>query len=157
MARGLRAEDDAVTVVGVSGSAEVVYADGDDADELLSTLAHAMVSAGNVGAHGLIGGGSPLVVLSPEHAQALAAAGLDRAAVQRALWERAVLPLDALAGAQADRVRRARRDAHSDAEAPLRVAAAPDDILVAVAGGVGVKSTYLPSWGGGTRAVTAAV
>jgi hypothetical protein len=44
-----------------------------------------------------------------------------------------------------------------DAEPGLRIAAAPGDVLIAVAGGVGIKSTYLPSWGGGTRAVTVAI
>jgi hypothetical protein len=44
-----------------------------------------------------------------------------------------------------------------ETESGLRIAADPEDVLIAVAGGIGVKSTYLPSWGGGTRAVTVTV
>jgi hypothetical protein len=36
----------------------------------------------------------------------------------------------------------------------LRVARQPEDILVVVAGGVGVKQTVVPGWAGGSRAVT---
>jgi hypothetical protein len=41
-----------------------------------------------------------------------------------------------------------------DAAAPLRVAATPADIMLVVAGGVGVKAAYVPTWGGSTRAVS---
>ena len=41
-----------------------------------------------------------------------------------------------------------------DPQAPLRVASTPDEIMVVVAGGVGVKAAYVPTWGGSTRAVS---
>ena len=151
---GLRPEESAVTVAGITGSIELVYAENEDANELLGSIAGSVLIAGNVGSHGMLGGGSPLLVLSPEHAQALARVGLDRAAVRRELWERCAMPLTTLPRTQAERIRRNRRAAGAEAESPLRVAASPEDILVAVAGGIGQKSTYLPSWGGGTRAVT---
>lgn len=147
--------DDAVTVVGISGTVEVVHADTADPFALLRTLAGSMVSPGAVGGRGAIGG-SPLLVLSPEHAHALARDGLDRRAVQAFLWQHARLPLDELGGRTAAS-RRLQHEAGLLASAPLRVADSPDDILIAVAGGVGVKSTSLPSWGGGTRAVTVAL
>jgi hypothetical protein len=34
------------------------------------------------------------------------------------------------------------------------VAACPEDILLVVVGAAGAKSTYVPTWGGTTRAVT---
>jgi hypothetical protein len=105
----------------------------------------------------LPGGGSPLLVLAPEHAHTLARGGLSRAAAQVALWERATLPLDRLPVRRRERIARGLGTREAPTTGPLRVAAAPDDILIAVAGGVGAKSTYLPSWGGGTRAVTVAV
>ncbi len=37
------------------------------------------------------------------------------------------------------------------------VAACPEDIMLVVPGGPGVKSTRVPTWGGGTRAVTRVV
>lgn len=154
---GLSPDISAVTVAGISGSVEVVHAEDGDPPEILITLAHSMQIAGTAGSQGLLGGGSPLVVLSPEHAKALHQAGYERADVQRTLWERAVLPWDRLAPSVAGRRRRG-PDQSSEEDGPgLRIAAHPQDILVAVAGGIGVKSTYLPSWGGGTRAVTVPV
>jgi len=37
------------------------------------------------------------------------------------------------------------------------VARSPDEILVVVTGGVGVKATFVPTWGGGTEAITRAI
>ena len=156
--RGLPRGASAVTVVGMSGSAEIVYAESEDPDELLAVVAGSMLTPGNAGSAGLLGGGSPLVVLSPEHAGALARAGLTRRDVQTALWERARLPISALpASSHRRRARPGVRAAGPGQPPELTVAAGPGDILVAVAGGVGVKSTYLPSWGGGTRPITVAV
>jgi hypothetical protein len=155
---GFPAGAGAVTVVGISGSVEIVYAESDDPDEILAVVAAAMLTVGSLGSAGLLGGASPLVVLSPEHAGALARAGLSRRDVQGALWTRARLPVASLPSPV--RLRRGRlggRVGETGDPSALTVAAAPEDILVAVAGGVGVKSTYLPSWGGGTRAVTVPV
>ncbi|MGH2597915.1 MAG: hypothetical protein ACRDJ9_00855, partial [Dehalococcoidia bacterium] len=154
---GFAVEESAVTVVGVSGSVEVVHAEDGGPEEFLTTLAGSMSIAGNAGSRGLLGGGSPLLVLSPEHAQALDRVGLDRGQVCQALWEGAVLPWERLAPSVASRLRRSLEPAGVAPAEGLRVATRPEDILVAVAGGIGVKSTYLPSWGGGTRAVTVRV
>lgn len=154
---GFAAAADAVSVVGVSGNVEVVCAESEEAAEILVTVAGSMTAAGNVGSGGLIGGGSPLVVFAPESARALAASGLDRRAVQTRLWQAARLPLGALALAMAARIRRDRQESGRDPEAPLLIAAEPEDLLIAVAGGAGIKSTYFPGWGGGTRVVTVAL
>lgn len=154
---GFAAETSAVTAVGISGTLEIVHAESDEPLELLITVAQCMRAGGGIGSRGLIGGESPLLVLSPEHARLLADAGLGREQTQQELWDRARLPLDQIAPSVAARVRHARADTGEGADQPLRLAARPADILIAVAGGIGVKSTYLPSWGGGTRAVTVAV
>jgi len=146
----------AVTVVGIAGTVEVVVAEG-DAQELLEVLAATALMPGNAGSHGMIGGGSPLFVLSPEHAAILAAEGMDRGSVQARLWELAALPLVSLPATMAARIRRGRQGRGADPETPLRIAERAEDLLVAVAGGIGVKSSYMPSWGGGTRAVTLAL
>lgn len=151
ISRGLAPETSAVTVAGISGSVEIVYAADADPDGILDTIAGSMTSLGSLGSRGLIGGGSPLLILCPEHARALSDSGLDRPAVQRAVWERAVIRPDALPPAHRARIT---RHLGEQPAAPLRIALAPEDILIAVAGGVGAKSSYLPSWGGGTRAVT---
>jgi hypothetical protein len=135
--RGFRAQDSVVTVAGISGTVEVVHASSIEPDEVLATVAGSMTIAGNVGGAGMLGGGEPLVVLSYEHAQAIAAAGWSKADAKRYLFGRATLA----APTSPNRV--------------LRVAARAEDIMIVVAGGVGVKSTYMPTWGGGTRAQSA--
>lgn len=153
--RGFAPDQSTVSIFGVSGTVEVVAAGNGGADEVLQTLAGSMTIAGNVGSRRLIGGGEPLVVLAPEHAAQLAAEGFDRGAVRRELWRRARLRLRDLAQATRDRIEAERRQAgDSDPDAPLLVAERSADITLVVAGGVGVKSTYLPGWGGGTRSVT---
>ena len=154
--RGFPPEADVVTVAGVSGTVEVVHAESGPAHDILATMARSTTIAGSLGSGGLLGG-APLVVFSPEHARALADAGLTKDAARRALWELAVLPLDQLAPSAAARLHAARRDAGADADAPVRIANRPEDILVLVAGGTGVKSTYMPGWGGGTWPVSVRV
>lgn len=156
--RGFPREAGVVTAIGVSGTVEVVYGDSAESADILGTVARSMTIAGTLGSRGLLGSGHPLVVLSPEHACALADGGLTKLDVRRALWDAAVLHLAELAPAAAARVRAARHDAgDAHPDAPVRVAACPDDILVVVAGGTGVKSTYMPGWGGGTVPVSVRV
>ena len=39
----------------------------------------------------------------------------------------------------------------------IRVAEKADDLMIVVAGGVGRKAAYLPTWGGTTKAVSRAI
>jgi hypothetical protein len=135
---------------------EIVHAEAGEAPDILTTIAGSMLIAGSAGSRGLLGGGSPLVILAPEHARLLDDAGYGRAEVQRALWQKAVLPWERMAPSAIERYRRTDA-AVIKTESGLRIAATPEDVLIAVAGGIGVKSTYLPSWGGGTRAVTVTI
>ncbi|HEY7295824.1 MAG TPA: hypothetical protein VH916_12335 [Dehalococcoidia bacterium] len=147
--RGFGIDETVVTVAGISGTVEVVHGGNSEAQEILLTLAHSMTIAGNMGSAGYLGGGEPLVVLSYEHAQALATAGMDKAAVKRFLWQHARLPLHLLGEQTAAQIRANRPPEHGDA---LLVSPTPEEIMLVVAGGVGIKSTYMPTWGGGTRA-----
>jgi hypothetical protein len=65
-----------------------------------------------------------------------------------------VLPRDRLS--KAIRAHRATlaESAGDDPNADLRIANSPDDVMIVVAGGVGVKAAYLPTWAGMTRAVS---
>lgn len=147
--RGFAAEQSTVTVVGAAGTVEIVDADSADAAGVLTTMAHSMTIAGNAGRDGLLGGGEPLLLVAPEHA-AIIARTHTRQQAQAFLFEHARLPVRALAPAQAQRLQEA-------AVAELAVAACPEDIMLVVLGGPGAKSTYVPTWGGGTRAVTRVV
>ena len=144
--RGFAAEQSTVTAVGAAGTVEIVDADSADAEGVLTTMAHSMTIAGNLGRGHLLGSGEPLLLIAPEHAEIIARTHTRRQA-QAFLFERARLPVNALAPAQADRLQ-------ESSVTELTVAARPQDIMLAVLGGPGAKSTYVPTWGGGTQAVT---
>lgn len=153
--RGFTREQSAVTVIGVSGTIEVVDAWVESADEILDVLARALVvgtsTTGQVG--GTLGGGQPLLLLSPEWATRLAASGLTKTDVKQRLHDAAAVPRTDLP-ASALRGLAAVAAAGRSVDSVLRVAATADDILLLVAGGIGVKQTLMPNWGGGSRAVT---
>lgn len=153
--RGFAREDGVVTVVGSSGIVEVVDSTSRTPGELAQTFAQSMLIAGTVGGAGLLGGGEPLVVLPPELANFLHQAGCSKAQFKREIWERAVLGLEQLSPAVRDHLTGRLSGVDGiDPEAPLRVAKSAEEIMVVVAGGVGVKAAYVPTWGGATRAVS---
>jgi hypothetical protein len=152
--RGFSKDDSVVTVVGIAGSVEVVDTSSNTPADLAQTFAQSMLIAGTAGSGGLLGGGEPLLVMPPEIAHVFAQAGCSKAQVKHLIHERAVMPRERLSAAiRAHRATLATA-AGEDATADLRVAAAPDDVMIVVAGGVGVKSAYLPTWAGLTRAVS---
>ncbi len=123
--RGLGA--DAVSVLGVSGTAEVLPAgDGDTPEAILQPVATAMHAAAAVAARKPTQG-EQVLLLPPELARLIVRHGWDLARMQRYLFE-----------------------AHP-------VAVAPEAFHVIVTGGAGIKMTYLPLWAGGTRVVTRSV
>ena len=121
--------------------------------DLAQTFAQSMLIAGNRGTPGLIGGGEPLLVIPPELAALFARDGYSKDAVKAAIFDRARFPLERLSVAVRAHLARGRTGAGESTE-PLRVAERADDLMIVVAGGVGVKGMYAPTWGGGTRAVS---
>jgi hypothetical protein len=109
-----------------------------------------MLIAGNLGGNGCFGGGEPLIVLPPEHAETFNRDGYTKEKVKAEIYARATLPLDRISTAMLAKLDR-QKDATSEV---IRVAQRPDDIMIIVAGGVGVKAAYVPTWGGTTRAVS---
>lgn len=86
------------------------------------------------------------VVLGPEHAATIAAAGWTRRDVQSYLYESARLPARKLRGAFDVVQRRPWLAALHDDDA-MPVTDHPDNIRVLVAGGAGKHSCVIPSWG----------
>lgn len=136
--RGVRDGRSAVTVLGVSGSAEVLpLRDGEGgdagADAILDAVAIAMVAAvQTTGAARQPEPPEQVFVLPPELATRLVREGFDLAGIQAGLWA---------AGQRAG----------------VTIARVPEDIHAVVTGGAGVKIAYLPLWGGGSRMVTRAI
>ncbi|MEO1061979.1 MAG: hypothetical protein AAFZ07_11210 [Actinomycetota bacterium] len=142
---GYRADESAVTVVGAEPPHSTIFVgDADDptsVDRLLDALARVIANTGSNNAH--FRAGAITVVLNPDHATVLDAAGLSRADVRRELAARATNPRGELA-----RLNPAfAGEGHpSDRIPAVRDAA---DLLVLVAGGPGLYSVVMPSWGTG--------
>ena len=149
VSRGFLAQQSTVTVVGAVGTVEVVDADSANAEGVLTTMARSMTIGGNLGRGGLLGSGEPLLLVAPEHAEIIGRTH-TRQQAQEFLVQHARLPVGLLAPAQAKRLRQA-------AIEKLAVARRPQDVMMVILGGPGAKSTYVPTWGGGTRAVTRVV
>ena len=153
--RGFGALDSIVTVAGTAGIVEVVDSCSREPADLAQTFAQSMRIAGTLGGGGLLGGGEPVLVIPPEQAHALAASGCSKAQFKAEVWARATLPLAELSPAvRAHLQGRLGADPPQVAGSVLRVAAQPDDIMLLVCGGVGIKAAYIPTWGGSTRAVS---
>ncbi len=152
--RGFDRSQSVVTVFGASGILEMVDSSSNTAEGIAITYAHSMRNAGSCGHGDTIGGGEPLLLIPPEIANIFQNEGRGKDHLQQAIFERATMALTELAPVVAERIRVARRrENRSDVDALLRIAQRPEDILVVVAGGVGVKTAYLPAWSS-TRAVS---
>jgi hypothetical protein len=151
--RGFPDDPGAVTVIGISGTIEVIDATSKDVVDLLDTLAGALLLPVSVASDGsaIAGSGEPIVVVPPEWVGRLRDQGWTKQRVREHLWEKAQVPLDRLAYGLSGRVsERAARDGR------LRAAHTPQDVTLLVAGGPGTKATLMPMWGG-SRSVTVPV
>jgi hypothetical protein len=130
--RGLDADASAITVMGISGTAEVLPGDGEGAtpEAILSPIATAMRAAIVMSSMSRKNERGEQVFLLPlEMAQKIVRHdGWDIARVQRYLFDEG-----------------------------QGVARAPDAIHAIVTGGAGYKMSYLPIWGGGSQTVTRAL
>lgn len=149
--RGFAADASVVTVVGIAGTVEVNDSDSQTAADMAQTFAQSMLIAGVAGGSGLLGGGEPLCILPPEWVEMFNRNGHDKQKAKAAIWERAWLPVGKLAPAMRTRRMSAGADPSADI---IRVAEKPDDLMIVVAGGVGRKAAYAPTWGGTTKAVS---
>ena len=153
-ARGFRAEQSAVTVVGADAPVNVNdYASG-SAESVLRMITATMSYPGSNNAQG---GGEVLLVISPQHLGLLESGGMSREDAQRALFEGARVPLTSFSPEIAERVRGRRPGLFEDSSPDaVPVADGPESILLTVAGGPGSHTLFFPTYGE-TRAVTKAV
>lgn len=132
--RGIAAGTSAVTVLGLSGTAEVLPVEGRDSPEaVLDPVAASMRTAFEVnGARKQPEPPEQIFILPPELARQLHGAGWNLARVQSYLFEAS------------------RHDGRA-------IAPSPEHFVPVVTGGPGVKTAHLPLWGGGSRTVTSAI
>jgi hypothetical protein len=146
---GWERDDSTVTVSNVEAPHSVLVlpesGDASTGDRILNTLANALSSVGSNNTHS--GSGTVVVVLNPDHANALAAAGHDRASIQRELAARAGASVSDMLEVVPPSHRGRFEGRSPDERVPsLRD---PSQVLVVVAGGTGLYSMVMPSWGTG--------
>jgi hypothetical protein len=140
--RGLRPEQSAVTLWGGEAPRQVSISD-DDGEAILNALCFTLASIGlrpmasvREDSHELDPSGTPhVLVFAKEHRDILIRDGFSKALIREFVAENTQVPVEVL--------KRLKRDA----EAPRRVVATPDDLLVVAAGGnAGRFSSVLPGW-----------
>jgi hypothetical protein len=139
-----------VTTVGAENPHNINDHVSDSAAGILATLAGSMGDMGCNNAY-LLGG--PVLAFGPEHAAIVAADGYDKAAVRRHVFEHARIPTELwLQGGMAPRGPDRLPDGPGRA-----IIARPEDLIVIVVGGFGRHSSWMPTFGSTTQAVTRAV
>jgi hypothetical protein len=142
---GFDAGQSTVTVVGVEAPHSVISSPTDDvkgsAEHLLGVLAGTFANPAKNNA--VLSGGTVVVVLNPEHAQVLAAAGYDRDGVADELVARATnrkgdITLVPIAGG-----------VEGGDDTPVPALRSRESVVIIVGGGGGIYSMAMPSWAAG--------
>lgn len=89
--RGVDPARSAVTVLGATGSMNLLTP-RQDVDAMLTLFADGLAFMGNPNV--VMGRGTVLVLVSPGHARAMAAAGLSKQEVAGEIWKRATIPIE---------------------------------------------------------------
>jgi len=142
------------TVISVTGTENILEMASKSAIGILRAVTSLL---SNVGMQNVQLGGGPLIMLCPEHAQTMAAAGYSKSDVKRYLYENARVPVKDFTDDLLNAVVRHRRGRwfHSDhPEATIPVADNTSDFEIVVAGGAGPHSVVLPSFGEATVPIT---
>ena len=151
--RGFARDASTVTVIGAEGTMNM-NSHSKDADELIRVFGETIQHPpSNEYTHG----GEPWIIVGPEHAAILAAAGCTKADVKTALWDATKLPGRRMAQRDFERAVQSRRKELGEITPDTLLPIAPnaDGIGIVVAGGPGTHSVYVPCFGN-SRAVTRA-
>lgn len=149
--RGFDKSESVVSVVAVEGTMNM-NSHSKDALELLRIFGLTMIHPpSNEYTHG----GEPFLLLSPEHAQILASAGLSKSDVKAHLWEMSKMPAHYMGQRDFERLQVSRKAELGELgpDALLPITASPSDIQLVVAGGAGTHTVYMPCFGN-SRAVS---
>lgn len=138
--QGLPADADAVTVLGVSGTVEVLPLDDRDSGEaILAPVAAAAIAVGAVASAGRARpAGDQVFLLPPELAAGLEKHGWGLDRIRDYIFAQRRVDMPGVAAI----------------EAAQAIAETPAAIQPVVAGGPGIKMCYLPLWMGGSRIQT---
>jgi hypothetical protein len=153
--RGFSPTASTVTVVGAEAPHNVNDHGSTTAEAFLLALAG---TAATTGSNNVYLGGTPVVILGPEHAATVAGSGWSKAELKRRLWERARVRLDRFSAENLARfsIIAPERFVGRPPGADVPWCVSPDDLVVIVAGGPGKHSSVIPTFGA-TRSVTVAI
>jgi hypothetical protein len=146
---GFAAEDSVVTVIGAEAPHSVIYVgDADDPQHYKALLELLAIGVSNAATNNaIITGGMAAIVLNPEHANILHEAGLSRQDIAQEICQRSYLgPADIarlMPGFAGDNPEK--NYAFND----------PEKLLIMMAGGSGLYSMVMPSWGTGAHSNSA--
>ena len=151
---GFAASASTVTITAIRGVYPVMETTVATGTEVLYTLVEAIKTVGFANYYQIGTGAQLTLVVCPEHAAEMYAAGLSKADVREYIYQHARMPLHRLKGIAhyGNRHWPAWID-ESDPDALVPVVRGADDIVVVVAGGDGRHSAWLAGWGV-TRVVT---
>ncbi|WP_413299826.1 hypothetical protein AA0X95_16910 [Bacillus sp. 1P10SD] len=142
--KGYKENQSAVTVLGVSGTVEIVEMSSRP-EAILLTLAGSLQNAGNISAdRKYLGSGELFILIPPEIMDALHKGGWNLDSIQQYVFQHAKVPLEKFSKETQEQI----------LESAVPIAKTPKDIYPIVSGGIGRKMTYLQTWAGGTDAIT---
>jgi hypothetical protein len=139
--RGFAGETDTVSVLGCTGVNSAVDMASQTARGLLKTFALTMMGGLTSG----VTSTETLLIICPEHAVILKAAGYSKAAIRQELFMAARVPHEKISEENLQLLSKRRPLWFESNRAPvIGVVDRPEDIWIIVAGGKGAKSAYIP-------------
>jgi hypothetical protein len=151
---GFAPDTSIVVVVAARGIITMVEASQESGLGDLETLVSSMRGEGISGYAYQARGASPVVVLGPEHAAEIAAAGFSRKAVKEYIVQHARMPLGQLRDRGHWGARSWPEDwEHQPEDFLVPLVTSPDTLILVVAGGDGRHSSWFPAWSATQRAV----
>ena len=152
--QGYALDQTSVTVSAIRGIYSFVEATQETGDGVLETLVNSVKGVGVSAFYYQGRGPSPILVLGPEHAAEIAAAGYDRRSLKEYLFDSARMPLGQLRerGHYGERAWPEEWETQAD-DFGIPLALDPDKFVIVVAGGDGRHSSWLLPWSATQRAV----
>jgi hypothetical protein len=144
--KGYDANASTVTVIGATGSLNLIDQGSLDAEGLLKTFASALPV---IGTNNIYFGGDPALLISPEHAETLSKGGFNKKLLKEHLFNLATTPVGQFSKDNVERVLRKRRPHLFENGTPacIRPVEQADDLIVLVVGGPGKHSMFVPTFG----------
>lgn len=155
--QGYSKDQSTVTIFGVAGTLNILEQTSTTGQNLLSMIAGSMTP---LGTNNLTIGGEVLLVMSPEHAQLMKRSGFSKNDVKKFLYDNARVPLHAIPEETKVKQlfkRRPKWFEHVPEHYAVPVVDYMEDIKILVSGGDGAHTTFMPSFGPSSRAVTVPV